>query len=42
MEAEKMSKPLGNIVCVQPLLQEYTAEALRLYLLSVHYRGILE
>ena len=42
MDGEKMSKSLGNMVFVQPLLGEHSAEAIRLYLLSVHYRGVLE
>lgn len=38
MGDEKMSKSLGNIVLVKDLLQDYDANALRLFLLSVHYR----
>ncbi len=42
MDGEKMSKSLGNMVFIRPLLEEHSPEAIRLYLLSVHYRGILE
>ena len=35
---EKMSKSLGNLVLISDALQEYSADALRLYLLSHHYR----
>jgi cysteinyl-tRNA synthetase len=38
MGDEKMSKSLGNIVLVKDLLQDYDANALRLFVLSVHYR----
>jgi len=37
-EGEKMSKSLGNLVMARDLLQEYTADALRLYMASHHYR----
>ncbi len=35
---EKMSKSLGNLVLVGDALKEYSADALRLYLFSHHYR----
>lgn len=35
---EKMSKSLGNLVLVRDLLQRYTADAVRVLLLSHHYR----
>jgi L-cysteine:1D-myo-inositol 2-amino-2-deoxy-alpha-D-glucopyranoside ligase len=35
---EKMSKSLGNLVLVSDTLKNYTADALRLYLFSNHYR----
>lgn len=35
---EKMSKSLGNLVLVSEVLKEYSADALRLYLFSHHYR----
>ncbi|MGE5334301.1 MAG: cysteine--tRNA ligase [Nitrososphaerota archaeon] len=35
---EKMSKSLGNLVLVRDLLQTYTADAVRVMLLSHHYR----
>lgn len=38
VEGQKMSKSLGNFLLVHDLVQEYPAEALRLVLLSAHYR----
>ena len=35
---EKMSKSLGNLVLVQNLLETYTPDAVRVLLLSHHYR----
>jgi L-cysteine:1D-myo-inositol 2-amino-2-deoxy-alpha-D-glucopyranoside ligase len=35
---EKMSKSLGNLVLVSNTLENYTADAVRLYLFSNHYR----
>jgi len=37
-QGEKMSKSLGNLVLVSDVLQHSSADALRLYLLSNHYR----
>lgn len=37
-EGEKMSKSLGNLVMVHDLLKTWSADALRLYLASHHYR----
>ena len=37
-QGEKMSKSLGNLVMVDALLATYSADALRLYLCSHHYR----
>ena len=42
MDGEKMSKSLGNMVFVEPLLETFSPEAVRLYLSSAHYRGVLE
>jgi L-cysteine:1D-myo-inositol 2-amino-2-deoxy-alpha-D-glucopyranoside ligase len=36
---EKMSKSLGNLVLVSDALKDYSADALRLYLFSHHYRA---
>ena len=36
---EKMSKSLGNILPIRDLLRDHPAEALRLFLLSSHYRS---
>jgi cysteinyl-tRNA synthetase len=41
-EGEKMSKSLGNFVTVHELLAEWPGEAIRLALLSGHYREPLE
>lgn len=38
LDGEKMSKSLGNLILVRDLLQNYTADAVRLMLLSHHYR----
>jgi L-cysteine:1D-myo-inositol 2-amino-2-deoxy-alpha-D-glucopyranoside ligase len=38
LEAEKMSKSLGNMIFVHTALETTTREALRLYLLDSHYR----
>ncbi|GAB6183422.1 cysteine--tRNA ligase [Thermodesulfovibrio hydrogeniphilus] len=39
---EKMSKSLGNVLNIRDLLELYDAEALRLFLLSSHYRSPIE
>lgn len=38
VEGRKMSKSLGNYVPVKDLLRKYTANAIRLFSLSTHYR----
>jgi len=42
MDGEKMSKSLGNMVFVRDLLRKYSVDAVRLYLLSHHYRSVFE
>jgi L-cysteine:1D-myo-inositol 2-amino-2-deoxy-alpha-D-glucopyranoside ligase len=42
MEGEKMSKSLGNMVFVRDLLTTHSANAIRVYLLSHHYRHVWE
>jgi cysteinyl-tRNA synthetase len=42
MDGEKMSKSLGNMVFVRDLIQTYSADAIRLYLLGHHYREPFE
>ncbi|HJM49524.1 MAG TPA: cysteine--tRNA ligase [Alphaproteobacteria bacterium] len=42
VEGEKMSKSLGNILTVRQLLGEFPGEALRLTLLTAHYRQPLD
>ena len=41
-EGEKMSKSLGNFYTVHDLLEEFPGEAIRLTLLSTHYRKPLD
>jgi L-cysteine:1D-myo-inositol 2-amino-2-deoxy-alpha-D-glucopyranoside ligase len=41
-EGEKMSKSLGNLIMARDLLQTYSADAIRAYLLSHHYRSAWE
>ncbi len=41
-QGEKMSKSLGNLVLVRDALDTYSADALRLYLFSHHYRSAWE
>ncbi len=40
-DAEKMSKSLRNLVLVRELLEQYPADAVRLYLARAHYRSHL-
>src|SRR5262249_45209292 len=42
IDKEKMSKSLGNFVTVHELLTEHPGEAIRLALLSAHYRQPLD
>ena len=42
VSGEKMSKSLGNFLTVHELLDEFPGEALRLTLLSAHYRQPLD
>jgi L-cysteine:1D-myo-inositol 2-amino-2-deoxy-alpha-D-glucopyranoside ligase len=42
MNGAKMSKSLGNMVFVRDLVQRYSPDAIRVYLLSHHYRQVLE
>jgi L-cysteine:1D-myo-inositol 2-amino-2-deoxy-alpha-D-glucopyranoside ligase len=42
MDGEKMSKSLGNMVFVRQLLEEYSPNAIRMYLLAHHYRQVWE
>jgi L-cysteine:1D-myo-inositol 2-amino-2-deoxy-alpha-D-glucopyranoside ligase len=41
-QGEKMSKSLGNLVIASNVLQDFTADAFRLYLFSHHYRDAWE
>ena len=41
MGEDKMSKSLGNLISVEELLKRYSAEALRIFFLSSHYRSPL-
>jgi cysteinyl-tRNA synthetase len=38
---EKMTRHLGNVVSVQEALQKYSADSIRLFILSSHYRSPL-
>jgi cysteinyl-tRNA synthetase len=40
--AEKMSKSLGNTVTIRDLVARFPGEALRLFLVSVHYRSPMD
>ena len=42
IRAEKMSKSLGNVLNIREILQRVHPEALRLFLLSSHYRSPLD
>ncbi|MCB1783021.1 MAG: cysteine--tRNA ligase [Alphaproteobacteria bacterium] len=42
VEGEKMSKSIGNVMLAHDLLESYPGEALRLTLLSAHYRQPLD
>jgi len=39
---EKMSKSLGNVVLIKTLVAQYPPEAIRLFLLSSHYRSPID
>ncbi|MFO8101268.1 MAG: cysteine--tRNA ligase [Dehalococcoidia bacterium] len=41
MDQEKMSKSLGNLITVKELRRQVSADALRLFMLSSHYRSPL-
>ena len=42
IKSEKMSKSLGNFITIQEILNRHHPEALRLFLLSKHYRSPLD
>lgn len=42
LKGEKMAKSTGNVFIVREALKEFSPEALRLYLLSSHYRSPIE
>ncbi|HEU4488029.1 MAG TPA: cysteine--tRNA ligase [Actinomycetota bacterium] len=42
IDGHKMAKSAGNMVFVRDLLKTHAADALRLYLLSIHYRSIFD
>jgi len=41
LDKQKMSKSAGNLVCVEDILSRFSSDALRLFVLSSHYRGPL-
>jgi cysteinyl-tRNA synthetase len=42
IEGEKMSKSLGNFLLIRDILKKYTPQAIRVFLLSAHYRSPLD
>jgi len=42
MAGEKMSKSVGNVVTVRDALKQYSADELRFYFLSTHYRSDMD
>ncbi len=42
INAEKMSKSLGNFFTIREVLKKYDAETLRLFILSAHYRSPID
>lgn len=42
IKGEKMSKSLGNIILAREVLQRYSAEVIRMFILSAHYRSPLD
>ena len=41
LDKQKMSKSTGNLVCVEDLMTRFSSDAIRLFVLSSHYRGPL-
>ncbi|MBL7127060.1 MAG: cysteine--tRNA ligase [Dehalococcoidales bacterium] len=41
MGGEKMSKSLGNLITIKQALEKYSADAIRIFVLSSHYRSPL-
>ncbi len=42
INGEKMSKSLGNYITVRDALKKYSAEAIRLFVMSTHYRSEID
>ena len=42
IDGEKMSKSKGNFVFVRDIIKEYSAEVIRMFILSAHYRGPID
>lgn len=42
VEEEKMSKSLGNFRTIEDVLQQYSPDAIRIFLLQTHYRSPIE
>ncbi|MCX7698681.1 MAG: cysteine--tRNA ligase [Candidatus Goldbacteria bacterium] len=42
IKGEKMSKSIGNIVLTRDIVKEYSAEVLRFFILSTHYRAPMD
>ncbi|MFC2007197.1 cysteine--tRNA ligase [Chloroflexota bacterium] len=41
LDEEKMSKSLGNLITIKEALEKYSADAIRIFVLSSHYRSPL-
>jgi cysteinyl-tRNA synthetase len=41
LDKQKMSKSAGNLVCVEDILDRFSCDAIRLFVLCSHYRGPL-
>ena len=42
VEGEKMSKSLGNFITIKDLLQDYSPDVFRFFVLSTHYRSTID
>ena len=42
VKGEKMSKSLGNFITINELLQEYSPDVFRFFVLSTHYRSPID
>ena len=42
VKGEKMSKSLGNFITINELLEEYSPDVFRFFVLSTHYRSPID